>query len=153
MFSSKSDERQLFERAWRSFSDFLVELMTILSSAAAQPHQSNPRTRLEACVEPEWRQQPREEGDACRPGFIAYTLVTWLLPLPPSQLFISDLPAQCFVGGAKRAVPLAAQVPPPVGPAQNKGPYEHYHAALDQMAKPQPKGREGSSPAPGSPLR
>ncbi|XP_075901554.1 serine/threonine-protein kinase Nek1-like isoform X2 [Nelusetta ayraudi] len=60
---------------------------------------------------------------------------------------------KCFVGGVKRAVPFAAQAPPPAGPAQNKGPYEHYHAALDQMAKAQPKGREGSSPAPGSPLR
>lgn len=79
---------------------------------------------------------------------IWYIVVTRLLLLPSN----SNL-KQCYVGGVKRAVLVAAQAPPPVGPTQNKGPYEHYHAALDQMAKPQPKGRDGSSPAPGSPLR
>ncbi|XP_026201818.1 serine/threonine-protein kinase Nek1 [Anabas testudineus] len=54
---------------------------------------------------------------------------------------------KCFVGGGKRA----AGVPP----FPSKTPYEHYHAALDQMAKPHPKdiSREGSSAGPGSPIR
>uniref|UniRef100_A0A7N6B229 non-specific serine/threonine protein kinase n=1 Tax=Anabas testudineus TaxID=64144 RepID=A0A7N6B229_ANATE len=52
---------------------------------------------------------------------------------------------KCFVGGGKRA----AGVPP----FPSKTPYEHYHAALDQMAKPHPKdiSREGSSAGPGVP--
>lgn len=137
---------------WQYINDFLVELMMILSSIAAQPHKSSPRTRLEACVDFEWRQQPREEGDVPDSSLAQHLHVAQCGHMTP-QLFFSDLPAQCFVGGVKRAVPVAAQAPPPAGPAQNKGPYEHYHAALDQMAKAQPKGREGSSPAPGSPLR
>ncbi|XP_056235186.1 serine/threonine-protein kinase Nek1 isoform X5 [Seriola aureovittata] len=55
---------------------------------------------------------------------------------------------KCFVGGQKRAAGVGSSVP-------SRGPYEHYHAALDQMAKPQPKdiSREGSSAGPGSPIR
>nr|XP_020459159.1 serine/threonine-protein kinase Nek1 isoform X2 [Monopterus albus] len=66
---------------------------------------------------------------------------------------------QCFIGGRKRAggvgpsVPGSVQGPTPA-PVPNKSPYEHYHAALDQMAKPQPKdlSREGSSAGPSSPI-
>lgn len=59
---------------------------------------------------------------------------------------------KCFVGGAKRAapvspfhVPSAAGGPSPA-PVQTNSP-EHYHGALDQMAKPKSKGvsREASS--------
>ncbi|XP_023269091.1 serine/threonine-protein kinase Nek1 isoform X1 [Seriola lalandi dorsalis] len=55
---------------------------------------------------------------------------------------------KCFVGGQKRAAGVGSSV-------SSRGPYEHYHAALDQMAKPQPKdiSREGSSAGPGSPIR
>lgn len=61
---------------------------------------------------------------------------------------------QCYVGGGKRAVPSSVQGPPPAL-VPSKSPYEHYHAALDQMAKPQPKviSREGSPAGPGSPIR
>ncbi|KAG8003471.1 Serine/threonine-protein kinase Nek1, partial [Nibea albiflora] len=56
---------------------------------------------------------------------------------------------KCYVGGGKRGVPSSVQGPTPA-PAPGKSPYEHYHAALDQMAKPQPKAisREGSSAGP-----
>ncbi|KAM9358014.1 serine/threonine-protein kinase Nek1 [Symphorus nematophorus] len=61
---------------------------------------------------------------------------------------------KCYAGGGKRAVPSSVQGPPPA-PVPSKSPYEYYHAALDQMAKPQPKviSREGSSAGPGSPIR
>ncbi|XP_032382145.1 serine/threonine-protein kinase Nek1 isoform X4 [Etheostoma spectabile] len=61
---------------------------------------------------------------------------------------------KCFVGAGKRAVPSSVQGPTPAC-LPSKTPYEHYHAALDQMAKPQPKviSREGSSAGPGSPIR
>ncbi|XP_071395125.1 serine/threonine-protein kinase Nek1 [Centroberyx affinis] len=68
---------------------------------------------------------------------------------------------KCFGGGGKRAagagprpVPGAVQGPAPA-PAPSRGLYEHYHAALDQMAKPQPKeaSREGSLTGPDSPIR
>ncbi|KAK2835889.1 hypothetical protein Q5P01_016373 [Channa striata] len=53
-----------------------------------------------------------------------------------------------FVSGGKRAAGVGPVVP-------NKSSYDHYHAALDQMAKPHPKdmGREGSPAGPGSPIR
>ncbi|KAM7013073.1 serine/threonine-protein kinase Nek1 isoform 4-T4 [Tautogolabrus adspersus] len=53
---------------------------------------------------------------------------------------------KCFVGVGKRAVQA---------PALSIVPYEHFHAALDQMSKPQPKvvSRDGSSAGPGSPSR
>ncbi|XP_076582578.1 serine/threonine-protein kinase Nek1 isoform X2 [Chaetodon auriga] len=59
---------------------------------------------------------------------------------------------KCYVGGGKRAVPGQGLPPAPV---PSKSSYEHYHAALDQMAKPQPKviSREGSSAGPSSPIR
>ncbi|XP_008297134.1 serine/threonine-protein kinase Nek1 isoform X2 [Stegastes partitus] len=67
---------------------------------------------------------------------------------------------KCFVGGRKRAAGAGPYVPgsiqgPTSGPIPSKSPYEHYHAALDQMAKPQSKdiSREGSSAGPGSPSR
>ncbi|XP_014863381.1 PREDICTED: serine/threonine-protein kinase Nek1 isoform X6 [Poecilia mexicana] len=52
---------------------------------------------------------------------------------------------KCFVGG-KRAAGVQASV---------LSPYEHHYAAVDQMAKPQPKdpSREGPSAGPGSPIR
>ncbi|XP_071342924.1 serine/threonine-protein kinase Nek1 isoform X3 [Trachinotus anak] len=55
---------------------------------------------------------------------------------------------KCFLGGQKRAAGAGPPVP-------SRSSYEHYHAALDQMAKPQPKdiSREGSSAGPGSPVR
>lgn len=60
---------------------------------------------------------------------------------------------QCFVGGAKRAVPGAVLglVPPSVA---NKNLYEHHYAALELLTKPQPKviTAEGSA-GPGSPIR
>ncbi|XP_072246110.1 serine/threonine-protein kinase Nek1 isoform X2 [Leuresthes tenuis] len=66
---------------------------------------------------------------------------------------------KCFVGG-KRAASVAPLVSgPPLGPAPSpvpsKSSYEHYHAALDQMAKSQPRdtSREASSAGPGSPIR
>uniref|UniRef100_A0A8D0AQ68 non-specific serine/threonine protein kinase n=1 Tax=Sander lucioperca TaxID=283035 RepID=A0A8D0AQ68_SANLU len=61
---------------------------------------------------------------------------------------------KCFVGAGKRAVPSSVQGPTPAC-LPSKTPYEHYHAALDQMAKPQPKviSREGSSVGPSSPIR
>ncbi|GAA6217836.1 serine/threonine-protein kinase Nek1 isoform X1 [Lates japonicus] len=59
---------------------------------------------------------------------------------------------KCFVGGRKRSagagLPVSGSVQGPT-PA----PYEHYHAALDQMAKPKDSSREGSSAGPGSPIR
>ncbi|XP_073333314.1 serine/threonine-protein kinase Nek1 isoform X3 [Pagrus major] len=57
---------------------------------------------------------------------------------------------KCYVGGGKRVVQSSVQGLPP-----SKIQYEQYHAALDQMAKPQPKiiKREGSSAGPGSPVR
>ncbi|KAM8745722.1 serine/threonine-protein kinase Nek1 isoform 1-T2 [Acanthopagrus schlegelii] len=57
---------------------------------------------------------------------------------------------KCYVGGGKRVVPSSVQGLPP-----SKTPYEQYHAALDQMAKPQPKviKKEGPSAGPGSPVR
>nr|XP_043900097.1 serine/threonine-protein kinase Nek1 isoform X3 [Solea senegalensis] len=67
---------------------------------------------------------------------------------------------KCFVGGRNRAAGVTPSVlgygpSPGPGPVQSKGPYEHYHAALDHMTKAQPKviSREGSSPGPGSPVR
>ncbi|XP_035509684.1 serine/threonine-protein kinase Nek1 isoform X2 [Morone saxatilis] len=61
---------------------------------------------------------------------------------------------KCYVGGGKRVVPTPVQGPTPA-PVPSKSSYEHYHAVLDQMAKPQPKviSREGSSAGPGSPIR
>ncbi|XP_019133844.2 serine/threonine-protein kinase Nek1 isoform X2 [Larimichthys crocea] len=60
---------------------------------------------------------------------------------------------KCYVGGGKRGVPSSVHGPTPA-PAPGKSPYKHYHAALDQMAKPQPKAisREGSSAGPGGPI-
>ncbi|XP_020487460.1 serine/threonine-protein kinase Nek1 isoform X1 [Labrus bergylta] len=57
---------------------------------------------------------------------------------------------KCFVGVGKRAVPSSGGPP-----ALSKVPFEHFHAALDQMSKPQPAvvSREGSSAGPGSPRR
>ncbi|KAJ0041774.1 hypothetical protein NL108_006995, partial [Boleophthalmus pectinirostris] len=60
---------------------------------------------------------------------------------------------KCFVGGAKRALPVSPRHVPSSAaghsPAatQNKSSYDHYHAALDQMAKPKLKdvSRDGSS--------
>ncbi|KAM6938096.1 serine/threonine-protein kinase Nek1 isoform 2-T2 [Lycodopsis pacificus] len=62
---------------------------------------------------------------------------------------------KCFVGGGNRAVPCSAQGPNPSACLLSKAPYEHYHAALDQMANQQPKvlSREGSSAGPASPVR
>ncbi|XP_063748126.1 serine/threonine-protein kinase Nek1 isoform X3 [Eleginops maclovinus] len=61
---------------------------------------------------------------------------------------------KCFAGGGQRAVPGSAQGPAPAY-APSKTPYEHYHAALDQMSKPQQRGvgQDGASPAPGNPAR
>ncbi|MED6295419.1 hypothetical protein CHARACLAT_031679, partial [Characodon lateralis] len=62
---------------------------------------------------------------------------------------------KCFVGG-KRAVGVQGSGLG-LSPAPNptKSPYENHYAALDQMAKSQPKetSREGSSAGPGSPIR
>ncbi|XP_029282121.1 LOW QUALITY PROTEIN: serine/threonine-protein kinase Nek1 [Cottoperca gobio] len=61
---------------------------------------------------------------------------------------------KCFVGGGNRAVPCSAQGPT-AAQLYSKTPYEHYHAALDLMSKPQARGssREGFPAAPGSPAR
>ncbi|XP_029905884.1 serine/threonine-protein kinase Nek1 isoform X2 [Myripristis murdjan] len=68
---------------------------------------------------------------------------------------------KCFGGGGKRAAgggpcpaPSPAQGPAPA-PLPCRNMYEHYHAALDQMAKPQPKEarKEGSSAGVVSPIR
>ncbi|KAM4575305.1 serine/threonine-protein kinase Nek1 isoform 2-T2 [Fundulus diaphanus] len=62
---------------------------------------------------------------------------------------------KCFVGG-KRAVGVQGSVlGPSPAPVPSKSPYERYYAALDQMAKSQPKdtSRDGSSAGPGSPIR
>ncbi|XP_035997393.1 serine/threonine-protein kinase Nek1 [Fundulus heteroclitus] len=62
---------------------------------------------------------------------------------------------KCFVGG-KRAVGVqGSALGPSPAPVSSKSPYEHYYAALDQMAKSQPKdtSRSGSSAGPGSPIR
>lgn len=53
--------------------------------------------------------------------------------------------------------PCPAQGPTP-GPAPlspSRGPYEHYHAPLDQLAKPQPKegAREGFTAGGDTPVR
>lgn len=76
--------------------------------------------------------------------------VMQLLPLAHNRLFVSL--TQCYVGGGKRAI--QGQGPSPA-PVPSKSSYEHYHAALDHMAKPQPKviSREGSSAGPSSPIR
>ncbi|KAK7919320.1 hypothetical protein WMY93_010604 [Mugilogobius chulae] len=60
---------------------------------------------------------------------------------------------KCFVGGVKRALPISpCHVPSSAAghapsAVQNKSPYDHYHAALDQTAKPKSKdvSRDGSS--------
>ncbi|XP_071058411.1 serine/threonine-protein kinase Nek1-like, partial [Pseudochaenichthys georgianus] len=59
---------------------------------------------------------------------------------------------KCFAGGGQRAVPCFVQGP---GYLPSKTPYEHYHAALDQMrgASPAPGSPAPGSPAPGSPAR
>uniref|UniRef100_A0A3Q2PGE4 non-specific serine/threonine protein kinase n=1 Tax=Fundulus heteroclitus TaxID=8078 RepID=A0A3Q2PGE4_FUNHE len=62
---------------------------------------------------------------------------------------------KCFVG-SKRAVGVqGSALGPSPAPVSSKSPYEHYYAALDQMAKSQPKdtSRNGSSAGPGSPIR
>ncbi|KAM8874333.1 serine/threonine-protein kinase Nek1 isoform 2-T4 [Spinachia spinachia] len=55
---------------------------------------------------------------------------------------------KCFAAGGKVFVPSSVQGP-------SKTPYEHYHAALDQIVTPQAKvlSREGPSAGPGSPTR
>uniref|UniRef100_G3PLX9 non-specific serine/threonine protein kinase n=1 Tax=Gasterosteus aculeatus TaxID=69293 RepID=G3PLX9_GASAC len=55
---------------------------------------------------------------------------------------------KCFAGGGKVFVPTSVQ-------GASKTPYEHHHAALDQMANLQAKvlRREGPSAGPGSPTR
>ncbi|XP_017278942.1 serine/threonine-protein kinase Nek1 isoform X2 [Kryptolebias marmoratus] len=66
---------------------------------------------------------------------------------------------KCFMAGKRPAsvappVPGSVFAPAPV-PVPSKRPYEHYHAALDQISKSQPKddSREGVSAGPGSPSR
>lgn len=65
------------------------------------------------------------------------------------------LRTQCFVGGGKRGAHVAAVQGSTLAPLPGKSPYEHYHAILDQMAKPTPKdvSRESSSAGPCSPIR
>ncbi|CDQ97316.1 unnamed protein product [Oncorhynchus mykiss] len=77
---------------------------------------------------------------------------------------------KCFVGGGGMMAGFAAPVPEPLLPAPcpaqgptpgpaplspSRGPYEHYHAALDQLAKPQPKegAREGFAAGGDTPVR
>uniref|UniRef100_A0A8C8FAF7 non-specific serine/threonine protein kinase n=1 Tax=Oncorhynchus tshawytscha TaxID=74940 RepID=A0A8C8FAF7_ONCTS len=77
---------------------------------------------------------------------------------------------KCFVGGGGMMAGFAAPVPEPLLPAPcpvqgptsgpaplspSRGPYEHYHAALDQLAKPQPKegAREGFTAGGDTPVR
>ncbi|XP_036834234.1 serine/threonine-protein kinase Nek1 isoform X13 [Oncorhynchus mykiss] len=77
---------------------------------------------------------------------------------------------KCFVGGGGMMAGFAAPVPEPLLPAPcpaqgptpgpaplspSRGPYEHYHAALDQLAKPQPKegAREGFGAGGDTPVR
>uniref|UniRef100_A0AAQ5ZC86 non-specific serine/threonine protein kinase n=1 Tax=Amphiprion ocellaris TaxID=80972 RepID=A0AAQ5ZC86_AMPOC len=73
---------------------------------------------------------------------------------PVSRLLILITRGRKRAAGAGSSVPGSVQGPA-AGPIPSKSPYEHYHAALDQMAKPQPKdiSREGSSAGPGSPIR
>ncbi|XP_069378533.1 serine/threonine-protein kinase Nek1 isoform X1 [Paralichthys olivaceus] len=56
---------------------------------------------------------------------------------------------KCFVGGRNRAAGVGAPVP---GSVPSKSPYEHYHAALDQMSNPRPKDISREA-APSSPVR
>ncbi|XP_025758592.1 serine/threonine-protein kinase Nek1 isoform X2 [Oreochromis niloticus] len=62
---------------------------------------------------------------------------------------------KCFVGGGKRGAHVAAVQGSTPAPLPGKSPYEHYHAILDQMAKPTPKdvSRKSSSAGPCSPIR
>ncbi|XP_029563380.1 serine/threonine-protein kinase Nek1 isoform X6 [Salmo trutta] len=77
---------------------------------------------------------------------------------------------KCFVGGGGMMAGFAAPVPEPLLPAPCpaqgptpgpaplspiRGPYEHYHAPLDQLAKPQPKegAREGFTAGGDTPIR
>uniref|UniRef100_A0A4W5MGJ4 non-specific serine/threonine protein kinase n=1 Tax=Hucho hucho TaxID=62062 RepID=A0A4W5MGJ4_9TELE len=77
---------------------------------------------------------------------------------------------KCFVGGGGMMAGFAAPVPEPLLPAPcpaqgptpgpallspSRGPYEHYHAALDQLAKPPPKegAREGFTGGGDTPVR
>lgn len=62
---------------------------------------------------------------------------------------------KCFVRGGKRTAGVASVQGPAPAPLPSKSPYEHYHAVLDQMAKPQPKdvSRESSSAGPCGPIR
>uniref|UniRef100_A0AAX7W0A9 non-specific serine/threonine protein kinase n=1 Tax=Astatotilapia calliptera TaxID=8154 RepID=A0AAX7W0A9_ASTCA len=60
------------------------------------------------------------------------------------------LRTQCFVGGGKRGAHVAAVQGSTLAPLRGKSSYEHYHAILDQMARPTPKdvSRESSSAGP-----
>lgn len=64
---------------------------------------------------------------------------------------------KCYLGGANRAAAVSPRhVPSSVmghspAPVPNKGPYEHYHAALDQMAKPKSKNGSSASSVVGVP--
>nr|XP_024654575.1 serine/threonine-protein kinase Nek1 isoform X1 [Maylandia zebra] len=62
---------------------------------------------------------------------------------------------KCFVGGGKRGAHVAAVQGSTLAPLPGKSSYEHYHAILDQMARPTPKdvSRESSSAGPCSPIR
>nr|XP_024654393.1 serine/threonine-protein kinase Nek1-like [Maylandia zebra] len=62
---------------------------------------------------------------------------------------------KCFVGGGKRGAHVAAVQGSTLAPLRGKSSYEHYHAILDQMARPTPKdvSRESSSAGPCSPIR
>ncbi|KAM4739512.1 serine/threonine-protein kinase Nek1 isoform 2-T2 [Anableps anableps] len=62
---------------------------------------------------------------------------------------------KCFVGGKRAAGVQGSALGPSPAPIPSKSPYERYYAALDQIAKSQPKdtSREGSSAGPVSPIR
>lgn len=92
--------------------------------------------------------------------YIVRTIQFFFYSIPPSssqQIFVLQL--QCFVGGGKRAAGVCVgAVPSSIQGASvipSKSPYEHYHAALDQMSKPHSKdiSREGPSAGADSHMR
>lgn len=112
-------QKTLMEKC-RSTNDFLVELMMILSSIAAQPHKSSPRTRLEACVDFEWRQQPREEGDVPDSSLAQHLHVVQCGHMTPPTLLLRP-PCTVFCRWCEAGRPVRCSGSSPCRPRPKQG--------------------------------